>query len=757
MVAAVGVLGPLGVGGVGVLAGGCGPVEGKQTTNNNQNQNNLNTNEPDAEVINPECEEMEDDDNDTILNGDEGCMYDRDTDGDGFSDYKDYDSDNDGINDEVEAGDTDPLTPPVDSDEDGLPDYLDRDSDNDGVLDGDEDRNGDGALGECNVSCDPQNPTQCSEGQYCNPNFNVCVDNACLLGETDPFGEDTDGDGVPDGQEATFICNTRTEDNPYGRKPVKFEVDAAGDFQVALEESANYYEVTVLNGAASAGAFDLTAADHWTAGFVVSRVPGGQTVEAESTAVIQEIMAISGYEVTVLASGASIESHDLFPSMVGTVLAVHTNGDKDVAQVRNEIIAAATGQALSGLSGLPAPMGHSGDSFIVSFSTLHRPAPPDSPNLAIVMGGVALRDEYHNGEFIGFHVDDMGGGTCLAEASATTENECEFYQADLTISDIIWVIDESGSMDADQDKVIAATDTFVDVAQSYGLSWRNCVIDMTEGYAECCTGAGQSGDYFVDGTDTATFNTCVQAPNGSHTANTGSEYGLDNMKAAIENHLPRADDDSHIRPTANLVVFFLSDEAAQELKNDSSCEVGEPGMDPDYSDCLTIPPLPDHCYDPDYNQACDDLLTAEYLPILQQEEAQVHGILVPASDPDCSDQGMRGRGFEDLINMVGGQTGSICQDHFDTTMNLIVQDIAGGSSPIELAHVPITVSLAVAIERKDGNGDSTYEALVRSRAEGFDYRASTNRIVLVNQPMDYPPYDVVVSYERWVTGAVGPD
>ena len=149
-------------------------------------------------------------------------------------------------------------------------------------------------------------------------------------------------------------------------------------------------------------------------------------------------------------------------------------------------------------------------------------------------------------------------------------------------------------------------------------------------------------------------------------------------------------------------------------------------------------------------------MIADYLPILQQENAQAHGILVPASDPDCSDQGMRGRGYEDLINMVGGQVGSICQNDFNATMNLIVQDIAGGSSAINLQHVPITVSIAVAIERKDTT-PSTYEPLPRSRVEGFDYRASSNRIVLVNQPMDFPPYDVVVSYERWVTNMVGPD
>ncbi|GAA4306069.1 hypothetical protein GCM10023183_20890 [Nibribacter koreensis] len=94
-----------------------------------------------------------------------------DTDGDGFPDQTDVDSDNDGILDNVEAQTTagfvnglgtdrdndglsdgfDPTTggimiSPVDSDKDGIPDYLDSDSDNDDLSDNIEgfDENGDG-------------------------------------------------------------------------------------------------------------------------------------------------------------------------------------------------------------------------------------------------------------------------------------------------------------------------------------------------------------------------------------------------------------------------------------------------------------------------------------------------------------------------------------------------------------------------------------------------------------------------------------
>jgi uncharacterized protein (TIGR03382 family) len=77
-----------------------------------------------------------DGDGDGILDVDEiypGVVV--DTNGDGDPDVSDDDSDGDGILDSDEAGDGDPMTPPVDTDGDGTPDFQDLDSDNDGVDD----------------------------------------------------------------------------------------------------------------------------------------------------------------------------------------------------------------------------------------------------------------------------------------------------------------------------------------------------------------------------------------------------------------------------------------------------------------------------------------------------------------------------------------------------------------------------------------------------------------------------------------------
>ena len=704
----------------------CGP----QVPNNGGNNNYR----PPDGAVNTECEPFADDDGDTITNHDEGCEFNRDTDGDGIPDYLDQDSDNDGISDFIEAGDQNPQTPPRDTDGDGIPDFLDQDSDNDGVADREEDRNGDGIVGSCTTACSATIP--CPEAtDYCSPTAGVCINPGCLEGETDPGSSDTDGDGLPDGQEPTFICNERSEQNPNGRKPVLRQNHPSGIFQVALEETA-IWQVTDPNNAGfdEAGAsFDLSTPAHETAGFVLARASIGADAAGEAQTVVQQMNTVAGFNATPLTSGSPSTSHDGFDTVVGAVIRL-TTGSTSLGDVRNQVLAALLGRTTGDFAQLSQQLqGVAGTEWIVSYAAQQRPG-----GQALIIGAVALISQYNSGEHVGYHVDDMANGTSLAEASATTEIECESYFVESSpVADIIWVVDDSGSMDDDQARVGDAASTFLNIANQSGLDWRMCVYDMTQGNTGCCTDTNQSGDVWLGPGSETQFVNCINDPAGAQTASGGSEHGFIQMQDAINVHTPRNAGDPHkVRPDAKLVVLFVSDEPAQELKDDSSCPV----TDWDTSQ---------------WSAGCDSLVT-QYVNYLQPHDAAVHGILVPGSTPTCSDLGDWGRGYEETINQVGGQVGSICQTDLTATLSLIIQDIVGSASPVVLQHTPISVSLAVAKEDKTTT-PSTFSALPRSRVMGFDYRASANTIVFLQQDFSNPPYEVVVSYQRWVTGIVPPD
>ncbi|HEV8322400.1 MAG TPA: hypothetical protein VG389_12360 [Myxococcota bacterium] len=202
----------------------------------------------------------DDSDNDTISDLQEGL---RDTDAgnpdpaaqDGVPDFRDHDSDGDGIPDDVDAGDADLATAPVDTDMDGAPDYRDLDSDADGLADAAEDPNGNGTV-------DP--------------------------GESDPFNEDTDGDGFTDlvevaaGTDPTDAASgIPAEDfffilpymDPPQTEPLDFMTDIVkADIFFAMDTTASYGgEITNLQTALSTLLSSLTASIS-DANFGVGRV-----------------------------------------------------------------------------------------------------------------------------------------------------------------------------------------------------------------------------------------------------------------------------------------------------------------------------------------------------------------------------------------------------------------------------------------------------------------------------------------------------
>jgi cysteine-rich repeat protein len=136
-----------------------------------------------------------------------------DSDRDGVTDFRDPDSDDDGIGDHAEAGDTDG---------DAIPDYLDLDSDGDGIFDvdeagfGDADDDGetDGADGDGDGIRDAADEVDGFGGA----GAGLDTDGD---GASDQVDLDADGDTVPDADEA----------GPEPTDPVDTDDDDAPDFQ----------------------------------------------------------------------------------------------------------------------------------------------------------------------------------------------------------------------------------------------------------------------------------------------------------------------------------------------------------------------------------------------------------------------------------------------------------------------------------------------------------------------------------------------
>ncbi len=150
-----------------------------------------------------------------------------DLDGDGIPNFRDLDSDGDGIDDAVEAGDSDKLTPPYvcpneinpvtgEVEPDTYADYADADSDNDGLSDGVEVSIG---TDVCGIDTDGDGLSDLAEWAYENVN--------CPDGST----------GVDCGCATTATCTIPPEHFyvvlPYGGDPIERDLDFGTTIRVA--------------------------------------------------------------------------------------------------------------------------------------------------------------------------------------------------------------------------------------------------------------------------------------------------------------------------------------------------------------------------------------------------------------------------------------------------------------------------------------------------------------------------------------------
>lgn len=191
-----------------------------------------------------------DSDGDGISDFHEGRLTGVDTDGDSTPDWMDLDSDNDGIPDSIEAGDSSLTTPPIDTDGDGIPDFRDLDSDNNGVpdmIEGMLDRDGDtrpdfrdfdndddGIDDVTEIGPDPAAPIDTDGNGVAD--YNSVDSDADLI--TDAFEGlvDTDGDGVPDMRDLDTDADgypdiVEAGDTDLATPPVDTDGDTIPDFR----------------------------------------------------------------------------------------------------------------------------------------------------------------------------------------------------------------------------------------------------------------------------------------------------------------------------------------------------------------------------------------------------------------------------------------------------------------------------------------------------------------------------------------------
>lgn len=299
-----------------------------------------------------------------------------------------------------------------------------------------------------------------------------------------------------------------------------------------------------------------------------------------------------------------------------------------------------------------------------------------------------------------------------------------FQQTTQTIKgklDILWVIDNSGSMDTSQNKLTAAFPQWIDNFDSRGYDYR-IAVTATDAY-RTIYGAGAAYSHFRDGagsTHSGVFviDNTLADPRNTFVTNaklgtngSGDERAFQSIKATFDN----TSNTGFLRSDSKLHIIILSDE--DDVSHDASNAVGytDPSLHPismytDYLDALTASTPADRRY-------------------------YVHSLSVKTNACSQSLGGRTlGQRYMDMSAATNGKTYSICDD-FATSMADLGSSIqVGVQDTFVLDRQPVVSSITVRLNGNNvpqGTPGFTYDSVKNAVTLNGIYRPQPNDVVQI--------------------------
>ena len=517
---------------------------------------------------------------------------------------------------------------------------------------------------------------------------------------------------------------------PPGYKAVTIRKNVAGDWNVALEPGTTYKLVTIAGATSleAAATADYNLNNDQVAGFIVSRAATGSLDEV-SDAVATSIEGASA--AIQLHAGSATTTHDGHPAVLKTIFRLSVAGPTTPSDLRNAILK--TVLKKSAVSGLPGSWGASATSFTLRVSTVLR-----GGGRAIFVGAVTgAAADADNARLTRAVARDLTSATGLAGQSKILNPVCHTNKVTqpLTPVEIIWVMDESGSMADERASVAANAASIFAQAASFKLDFRMGVTNVCAPGQPgvclqgkfCSVNSADSShmggvDRFLLPSELAIFEACVKNPPGYEY---GTEYGLAAAEQAVKLHLPRtAADASKIRPGAQVVIITVTDEIDNELSNVITTE---------HNACTLS----------SSTQAQVDAVVKphiDYLSGIVDPQARVHAYHVIGGACPAKCTANIAHGYKELVLALGGSLQDVCPTDQGPAIAAIINAIKSSASGFKLPAPPISATLRLSI-----NG----QVIPRSLTNGFDYAPLRGEIHFVGATLPQAGDTVRLSYRRW--------
>ena len=604
-----------------------------------------------------------------------------------------------------------PRADEVDCDYDGLSnteeatlgtDPCDNDTDGDGLTD----------LRELQEGTDPLNPDSDGDGLR---------DADELFFNFDPNNPSTLNDGILDGDR--WIVNAC--DNPQS-EPVDYYLSSAGDWQVALPPAfANYSELTIATATPmdklAAAAFDDTANE--VTAFLLSTTPSaGQNAAVD--VLLDYVPAAAGGPLRTVGSlqqgsnGGDFFTHDFHTAAVGRYL-ISTSQPRSARQVRDQLLFAIAPFSAADATGLPNSAGATYTSFRVFVSATFRKSSTQGDRI-ITSVSIAPAEKYDTRDKVQFRMDDLTNTTNVSSAGDLNQTNCMQFRAGEgnPEADFYWVLDQSGSMNDDFNRVKQVANNFFGALNNTALDYRLGVVPMDAliaGRVRVPPGWHTDVTTFINEIDDY-----VIACQGCGSTSGYAEWGLKAGQEGIEWMRSSASPPNvRIRASAQLITIFMSDEEAQSIQ------------------------------DAPLTSTTGQQRIADYKTFYQNNTI-AFSIVGTGSGCGLSD----GEAYRQVALATGGSFASLCATEIDETIEDIIFAATGLASNYQIPDTPISSTLRVF--KNTGGGEGVW--VPRSRVNGFDYFAQSNAIAFFGtyRPEPADPTDgrygddIAVSYQTFI-------
>ena len=589
------------------------------------------------------------------------CLLDGDS--DGLSDCEEAmygtdptrpDSDFDGVRDgeEVEAG-SDPLK--VDTDDDGLTDFEEfqkgtdptrADSDADGLNDKDE-----------------------------------------LLFGFDPNNPSTLGGATLDG--SLFIATAC--DNPESEE-ILYVSEPDGDWRLGLPTALdNYSRLVVPTAVAPVAAAVYDDSNNEVAGFILSTPLAGAAPVDQLVAYRATINGVA--PITQDFTFGEFQTHDGFAAAPGEYYV--SAGSRSARKLRDDLLfAMAPFGSAEVTSGRPPSAGTVHNQYIIEISVVER---GDRMLTLVALAPKANADAI---DAVARRLSDLTNTTGVARATSFEEELCHAFPitTEVPTADFYWVLDQSGSMNSYNSTLSDFAVQFVTKVANAGLDYRLAVTNMDPdhlGLPRPAAGWHTSPQVFATEVDQFVVNCPYNVCSG------GDEYGLYVAELGIKHMTGAAATPAErIRPNAQLVTFFMSDEQENSIQSYFGGSIS--GR-------------------PDNLGGTDEATIMSNFIAFFKDRTTAYAIVTDGGACGSEDASA----YSDVALATGGAVASLCATDLEQTIESIVEDTAGRASSFRLPDTPISASLRVYQATEDG---LTARWVPRSRADGFDYFPQRNAL-----------------------------